>query len=131
MDGREALVVGLSRRRAGRTFALTVDGPAGLPEAFLASTWLPDGMLWVPQTGFGFATAGVTKRIVVNGFDRIWQLRRDIAATYETLDVAVQTTAPPPLVRFFGGLSFVMGSANEVPWTEFGDGVFLLPRWTY
>ncbi|MEM9731567.1 MAG: isochorismate synthase, partial [Myxococcota bacterium] len=33
--------------------------------------------------------------------------------------------------RLFGGASFARGAAAHDPWTSFGDGFLLLPRWTY
>ncbi len=121
----------LDRAPAGRTFVATVDAPKGLPEAFLASTWLPYGTLWVPHVGTAFATAGAAKRVVVNGPHRLNQLRREIENTFNAMDVFTNTARSPPPVRFFGGLAFTVGSGDEPPWTEFGDGSFVLPRWSY
>ena len=33
--------------------------------------------------------------------------------------------------RLFGGLAFDVGAANRLPWDEFGDGCFTLPRFLY
>jgi menaquinone-specific isochorismate synthase len=120
----------LKRRAPGRWTAITVEAPAGLPEAFLAGTWLPYGNLWIPHLGMAFATAGVARRILVRGKDRVSQLRTELQETFARLDVVAEVpSAPAP--RFFGGLAFAEGAADEPPWEEFGDGAFVLPRWTY
>jgi menaquinone-specific isochorismate synthase len=33
--------------------------------------------------------------------------------------------------RYLGGLAFAPGAADAAPWQGFGDGWFMLPRWTY
>jgi menaquinone-specific isochorismate synthase len=116
---------------AGRTLVATIEAPTGLPEAFLASTWLPHGALWVPHIGTAFATAGVAKRVVLDGKGRLNQLRNAIEHTFSTMDVFADTQSPPPTPRFFGGLAFAEGAGDEPPWKEFGDGAFVLPRWCY
>jgi menaquinone-specific isochorismate synthase len=123
-------------QRAGRILVVCIDAPVGLPEAFLASTWLSHGVLWAPQLTTNFASAGVTRRIVAVGATRLEQLRRAVGDTFAAMDVLVGATRTPqlpepPEVRFFGGLSFAPGTAGQAPWHEFGDCSFVLPRWTY
>jgi isochorismate synthase len=114
----------------GRTLVVVVDAPVALPEALLASTWLPYGTLWAAHVGFGFATAGIARRVVVSGYERLQQLRHEINTTFGALDLRIHASSAPPPVRFFGGLSFAPGSSDPL-WGEFGDGAFVLPRWTY
>lgn len=120
----------LDHRSPSRTLVMTIDAPRGVPEAFLASTWHPYGTLWSPHEGLAFATGGVAERIVVHGPDRFAQLKRETARVFSALEAYAYTSAPPPLPRIVGGIAFAPGGA-EPPWTEFGDGAFVLPRWTY
>jgi len=36
-----------------------------------------------------------------------------------------------PVPKIFGGMAFAAGAAQEPAWSDFGDGSFVLPRWTY
>jgi isochorismate synthase len=65
---------------------------------------------------------------------------RDTMPTFPTRDVpsAVIAGHAAPLTdlgfarpRFIGGAAFAPGSADQAPWTGFGDAWFVLPRWTY
>lgn len=97
----------------------------------LESAFAPrGGLLWRPRTGPAIAGGGaaVTLRADNGGrFDDISNAARELFARVEHV---AHPAAAAPAPRLFGGFSFCPGSADEAPWTEFGDAQFWLPRWT-
>ncbi len=86
---------------------------------------------WRPPEGPAVAAVGRAAELVFTGEDRFRALEPAADALFSrTLrrthpDVA---DAPP---RLFGGFAFATGGAEDTPWEGFGDGRFVLPRWSY
>jgi isochorismate synthase len=76
------------------------------------------------------AAAGVAHRLEVQGPDRFTQLREQTEAVWARLRTTVFPGCPSFSPRFLGGFSFYPGNSPP-PWENFGDGSFVLPRWTY
>ncbi len=77
------------------------------------------------------AGIGVTHWLSAFGRQRFNQIQRQA----ETLEQRFECVAFPGCrtiaPRFFGGLAFETGAANDAPWQSFGDGWFMLPRYLY
>ncbi len=64
----------------------------------------------------------------VRGAQGLARLREGLDALWARVEAVGE--APPVAPRVFGGLAFAAGGAAEPEWTGFGDGAFVLPRWT-
>lgn len=104
------------------------------------------GFLWQPPTtqatddhsdaipqldDEAFAGVGAAATIVLRGNDRFLDLRRGAEAIWRQIESVSHEACSPPSPRFFGGLAFAPGAADDTPWRMFGDGCFTLPRWRY
>jgi len=105
--------------------------PKGLPEAFLDGVLMSRGTLWVPHGSDSFAAAGVAAQIDLAGPGRFQQLQAWLRTLFANMQLYAHGEQSPPQPRVFGGLAFSVGSASQKPWAEYGDGCFVLPRWTY
>jgi isochorismate synthase len=82
--------------------------------------------------GYSFAAAGAAVRIDLSGASRLDQLKAQARAVWQSLGLFDHPECPKmPPPRIFGGISFVPSARWEEPWSEYGDGCFTLPRWTY
>lgn len=101
--------------------------PAVHPEALLS---VADGLdfrfLWEPPSGGGFAAIGIAAIVRGTGSGRFAMLREGARELFAEADPAVTEG-----LRLVGGLAFAPGSADSPAWQGFGDGTFVLPRWTY
>lgn len=113
------------------TTVVTIPAPLSSLEAVLDRDNGELGLLWSPADGEKFVGLGATHRIELEGVDRFEQLREEVAAIHQRIEVVPYPGTTPPTPRFFGGLAFAAGLSSEPPWTDFGDGSFTLPRWTY
>jgi isochorismate synthase len=121
-----AFVVDALARTNGAVAHITVPAPVAAPEALLSITGDDaSSVLWCPPGDVGFAGAGEAVRFDVagarEGAARLWR---------RVVDVSFPGCAGPA-PRLFGGLAFAPGAASEPPWSAFGDGRFVLPRWRY
>jgi menaquinone-specific isochorismate synthase len=76
--------------------------------------------------------------LTIVGIGAALELRGDGSERWRTIadaarGVVVGAVPDDPLARprFLGGAAFAPGAADVAPWTNFGDGWFMLPRWTY
>jgi hypothetical protein len=82
--------------------------------------------------GYSFAAAGAAVRIDLSGASRLDQLKAQARAVWQSLGLFDHPECPKmPPPRIFGGISFVPSARWEEPWSEYGDGCFTLPRWTW
>jgi menaquinone-specific isochorismate synthase len=89
-------------------------------------------LIWHPTaSGVACAGAGVAWRVDLEGVNRLPQLRAECDKLWPRIVVHDHpgiSSLPP---RIYGGVSFTPGSCGQVPWEEFSDGCFTLPRWLY
>lgn len=110
---------------------LSMPAPQAEPEALLEAMPETDAMFWHPPNGPAIAGIGHAAVIQLRGSERFEQLQKEAAELWRDLKAlchgACETTTP----RLYGGFAFAPGAADLDPWQDFGDGRFVLPRWTY
>ncbi len=128
---------GLSARDAHRIVVATIPAPVAPIDRFLRAPLPGEALAWDLGRRHGagawaFAGRGATARLEAAGSARIDLIReqaeRLLGALSEQTESA-EAQAPPPAV--FGGFAFEPGGAASAPWSAFGDGSFVLPRWVY
>jgi isochorismate synthase len=129
LDSLASAIRELPRSAGIRVFAL----PAPLaPLATLLARFPQEpAALWEPSRGPALAAIGALAELKVNGARRFRELFDGAAALWSRLETVNLSSAPAPRPRLLGGLSFQVGKSREAPWTEFGDGAFVLPRLLY
>lgn len=105
-------------------------------ERFLTAQCIPgERLLWDPgERGDGWAWAGRGEavRVMCDGNDRLAQVRKRARALFERVVERKNFEGiDVPSPRLFGGISFRPGAESQEPWSQFGDGRFVLPRWLY
>jgi menaquinone-specific isochorismate synthase len=86
--------------------------------------------LWHRPGDRSFAGVGVAAAIEVQGGDRWRQLRETSESLLGGVHVSVHGDAAPVRPALVGGLAFAAGWVDDC-WDGFGDGSFVLHRWTY
>lgn len=120
-------------RAASETPALVLvtPAPAAPLEALLHLDPEGPAVLWDPhRPGPGFAGVGAARCFDLSGPDRFRQLER-AEIEIQNLPVVTHPEAPPFHPAIFGGLAFAPATERSPGWRMFGDGAFVLPRWTY
>jgi isochorismate synthase len=114
----------------GHTTVIALPAPNAPVEQLLSALPMPFGMIWWPPSGWAFSAVGAAHRIQLTGKERLQQLQQASAALFDKMVYCRHPScnAPPP--RLFGGLAFSVDN-NDEAWSEFGDGCFMLPRWSY
>lgn len=87
-------------------------------------------MFWGPPDGPCVAGLGVADSVSVRGVERFRAVEEAAARLWAALR-APRIEAPVSPLSLFGGFAFAPGAADDPEWRQFGDGQFLLPRWTY
>lgn len=104
------------------------DGPLDAPlRALVRGT----SIAWRSPSGGSVSGHGAAVTVRLCGEDRFKALsdaRREIFSNIAPMTHASVTPRQP---RLYGGWSFTVGGASSEPWRSFGDGRFVLPRWTY
>ena len=114
-----------ARRSGARLVRLSIAAPS----APLLSQ--PDGsMLWCPPTGTQLVGSGQTAAIRATGESRYQDLKERAAGLWSELFDMPHHSASPEMPRLFGGLSFAPTSPAGA-WSDFGQGLFWLPRKLY
>ena len=127
--GREFLQHALSLRKPG--LSAVVVPAARAPLTVLPSAVREDVVsLWHHADDRSFAGVGLAAAIEVQGADRWRQLREGIESSLGRVQVTVHGDAAPVRPVLVGGLAFAAGWADDC-WEGFGDGSFVLHRWTY
>jgi isochorismate synthase len=119
------------RRREPGPIAVTVRAPAAPIETPLRALRKGPTVIFAPPQGPAIACWGAARLVRVQGADRLTHAREAATALLSGIRPLAQPDALvlPPRVLF--GFAFAPGSAGAPPWDSFGDGVLLLPRWTY
>ncbi|UCF66296.1 MAG: isochorismate synthase [Acidobacteriota bacterium] len=114
------------------TLRVHTPAPAMPVEEWLRLAPRGTALLWAPERSEKIAGIGAAISLELDSRERgLASLdRAAVRALGESFELALDRTDPPP-VRFYGGLAFAPGVADEHPWTGFGDGRFILPRWLY
>jgi isochorismate synthase len=111
--------------------AITLPAPVAPLSIFLAGVPREQSFMWHPPTGPVAAGSGAAASITVTGSDRCEALQRWLVELFASLVHYRGEGEPSIAPRVFGGLAFEPRPARQAPWEAFGDGHFVLPRWTY
>jgi salicylate biosynthesis isochorismate synthase len=122
------------RGRADATHTVAVSVPAPVVPA--VAVWRlvqrePSAFLWEPPEGAVQVGWGACHTLAPTGTDRGAAARRQAQAQAPELEAVCHPEVPRVAPRWWGGLSFAPSSASGGPWSAFGDGRFVLPRWCY
>jgi menaquinone-specific isochorismate synthase len=127
--GRALVEHTLALRRPGLS-AVVVPAPRA-PLTVLPAAVREDVVsLWHRPDDRSFAGTGVAAAIELQGTDRWRQLREATVSLLDSVHVGVHDDAAPVRPAVVGGLAFAPGWADDC-WEAFGDGSFVLHRWTY
>lgn len=110
---------------------LTVPAPLAEPEILLQAEPQENAVFWHPPDGPAIAGLGEATRLTLGGASRFEQLEEQAESLWHGLQAIAHTGCEGTRPRLYGGMAFAPGAAAEDPWQDFGDGVFVLPRWTY
>jgi isochorismate synthase len=114
-----------ARKRGARIVRLSVAAPV----APLLSQ--PAGsMLWCQSGGTQWIGSGQAAQVRGEGLHRYQEIKVAAAKLWRELYDQPHSSAKPDLPRLFGGLSFASTAPSE-PWSNFGQGLFWLPRTLY
>lgn len=120
----------IPRLGADALASVSVPAPLVPPEA------LPDlfpeqgALVWDTPSGAAFSGAGACASLRAAGPDRFRSIVEQARALWPRLvPLSVRGRAPAP--RLFGGFAFAPRPTPPRPWSEFGDALFVLPRYGY
>jgi menaquinone-specific isochorismate synthase len=120
--------------RAGReqTLVITLPAPTVPLETLLHLDPQETAFLWNPPDGTACVALGTALELRATGVGRTKALRRAAQQAGEFLDTVEHPAAcSTPSPRFYGGLAFSPGAADQAPWDGLGDARFVLPRFLY
>lgn len=117
--------------RADGPVVVTVPAPVTDPDVLLSFEGAQQGVLWHPPEGSAHSGIGVARRLQLAAGGALSDVRAEARRLFRELEHVVHPIASPTAPRLFGGLAFAPGAADEEPWTDFGEGSFVLPRFTY
>lgn len=86
---------------------------------------------WQARDGHSVSAAGIVKKLEANGTPRFSAIQLQAETLWQSLRVVTHPRAPGVAPRLFGGFSFAPGTCTSSPWQDFGDAVFVLPKWCY
>lgn len=123
----------MEERTHARPAFITVPAPYAPLETFLGAAPRDMSTLWHPPRGDAWSCAGAVFQRQLDGsnsLETVAAMERDILRRLATVaSPGIAPLAPKP--RMFGGIAFAPGGNHAEPWGEFGDGCFVLPRWSY
>lgn len=108
-----------------------VPAPRASLEAPLRVLRKHTSIAWRPPEGTSIAAVGRTAEIALAGPDRFRALERASDALFARMLRRTHPDVHELAPRLFGGWAFAEGGAETTPWEGFGDGRFVLPRWSY
>ncbi|MEM1202196.1 MAG: isochorismate synthase [Acidobacteriota bacterium] len=120
--------------RPGAIVRAVLAAPSAAPERLLEVSDRRYGFVWDPPAGPSAAGTGAVMTLRVDGASseaRSEQLRRQSERVWGRLETIPSPGVPMLEPRFYGGLAFDAGAADQAPWSELGDGCFTLPRFLY
>lgn len=109
----------------------TLPAPLAPLATLLARFPQEQAALWEPEQGQALAAIGAAAELNVAGARRFRELFEGANALFAKLEAVNLSNAPAPRPLLLGGLAFQVGKSGAAPWTEFGDGAFVLPRLLY
>ena len=127
--GREFVAHTLALRKPGLS-AVVVPAPTAPLTVLPAALGEDVVSLWHRPDDRSLAGVGVAAAIEVQGADRFSQLREATVSLLGRVHVTVHPDAAPVRPALIGGLAFAPGWDDDC-WQAFGDGSFVLHRWTY
>jgi len=115
---------------------VAVTAPLSSPEVLLDEASSEPALVWDPpagssELGSAFAGLGAVRSFELRGPGRFPDLIQRSRGLWRELETVAEAGCEVPAARLFGGFSFAVGSADEEPWSELGDGYFFLPRFTW
>jgi menaquinone-specific isochorismate synthase len=112
-----------------RLVLLGLPAPVVPPERVFS--WRPSepAVFWEPNHSLARVGLGVAIRLESHGPERFDEVRRQAAGC--EFAARAWPGLPNPTLRWFGGFAFAPGQCAREPWIDFGDGLFLLPRFLY
>ncbi len=113
-----------------RTLVLSVPAPEQAMESFFDLMPSQEGVFWQRGADSAWAGSGAVHHLVADRESRFLSLQAQAARLGRDL-VTAATGVPEERPRFFGGLAFEAGGAQDPPWKGFGDAHFVLPRFVY
>ncbi|MBP7146115.1 MAG: isochorismate synthase [Acidobacteria bacterium] len=125
-----ALLREAARARPDAIAVASVPAPPAPLESLLRAAPRETAVLWHPPAGDALSGIGETARVALSGAARFEDLHEAGARLAGRLH-ARGGGAAGALPALVGGLAFAPGTAAATPWAGFGDGLFVLPRWTY
>lgn len=110
---------------------LSVPAPLLRAESLLGVARHTDAWYWSDGGVEEQVGLGVAQRLSASGPERFQQLDHALQELWRSLEPcsAIESGAPAP--RVVGGFAFQTGRASQAPWSDFGEGQFVLPRLTY
>lgn len=131
-DVERFLARALERAARERAIAVVrVPAPLAPIDVPLTSARRTTAVCWQPPEGPPVAAIGRAAEIELSGPDRFAALERASDALFSQVLARAHADAPDAPPRLFGGWAFAEGGADRAPWEGFGDGRFVLPRWSY
>jgi isochorismate synthase len=129
VGGRALVEHTLALRRPGLS-AVVVRAPQA-PLTVLPAAVRDDVVsLWHRRDDRSLVGVGVAAAVDVQGADRWRQLRDATAAVLGSVHVTLHDDGAPVSPMLVGGLAFAPGWTDDC-WEAFGDGSFVVHRWTY
>ncbi len=86
---------------------------------------------WQPPVGPAIAGVGRAAELELSGASRFEALEPASDALFARMMRRTHPDVADAAPRLFGGWAFASGTAEDAPWEGFGDGRFVLPRWSY
>ncbi len=120
-----------SGKESARIVLATIPAPAGDPEGLFEAVPGEPAFFWDSPGDGVFVALGAAETAAARGEERFGEIRACTERIGRTVRPLAAPGCPEPGVRWFGGFAFRPGDAAEAPWTPFGDGRFMLPRWTW
>lgn len=122
----------LEEARAERALAVVrVPAPRASLDTPLRVLRRGTSVSWRPPEGPALSGVGRAVELELGGPERFRALAPASEAVFARMRVRTHPEVSEAAPRLFGGWAFAAGGAEASPWEGFGDGRFVLPRWTY
>ena len=109
---------------------VVLPAPPATPERLLELDEGP-AILWDSPRGPVAAGLAAVARIALAGANRFAELEQRASEVFARLRTEAFPGVAAEKARFFGGFAFAVGAADGAVWGELGDGLFVLPQFSY